>query len=428
MNRIAHEIPDPEDSQGAADLVRMGERLMRLENETMIAVSIQRPRKEEKILQDSIRELELVPEMAAEAFYSIPYEDRQAGQTVQVSGPSINAAMTLVRRWGNAQLGCRQMDEDDDSIQLEAVFIDLESNFRLARPFRVSKWFRKRSGDVVRLNESRLLTVYQAGVSKAIRNVALAGLPKYLVKSYDQKARELASGKQDALAESKVLKAAIEAFSALSITREQLEKHIGRPVQEWTGRDVGDLRGLHNAIRDGVTTIAEVFGGEGKPEPDAPRTVAEAAAQETQSPAAPAGAPVKAESHPTEDGPAGDTPSPEEQAAIRAAEQAEARAGKVRPDLTPVLDVLTQPRPPVANQASQDAPGSPIAGGKVVTGAQKNRERLWALLKKIGKGSMGGVAKLAELTGGKATSVAYLSDEEVATLLNTLSKGGAANA
>lgn len=245
---------------GAMELVAQGHALIRIENETMMQVAVQRPRDEGVVIKGALRELELVPEEAGKAYYSIPYTDRQTGKVTKVEGPSIKAAMALARRWGNCTTGARVLNEDKEGFDVEGVFIDLETNFRITRPQRVSKWFKPRAGGMQQLTIDRQMMAVQAGASKAIRNAILAGLPAYLVGAYDKKARAIVAGKLDAPADAKTTKAVLDAFAKWAVTREQLEGYAELPVEQWTGTQIADLRGLWNAIHDGQATVAEAFG------------------------------------------------------------------------------------------------------------------------------------------------------------------------
>lgn len=248
---------------GVTDLVAQGAAIIRIENETMMQVAVQRPRDEQAVVTGALRELDLVPEEAGKAFYSIPYKERQPDGTVKIvkiEGPSIKAAMALGRRWGNCSNGARVLNEDKEGFDLEGVFIDLETNFRTTRPQRVSKWYKSRAGGAQLLSIDRQLMALQAGASKAIRNATLAGLPAYLVSAYDKKARAIVGGNLDAPADQKTVNAVLRAFEKLRVTKAQLEDYAELPTEKWTGSEVADLRGLWNAISDGQTNVEEVFG------------------------------------------------------------------------------------------------------------------------------------------------------------------------
>jgi hypothetical protein len=254
----------------AAELVRQGQALMRVENETMLLVAVQRPRDEAKVLKRALAELDLVPEEAAHAYYSIPFKKRLPGGRIRiekVEGPSIKAAMALARTWGNCSASGRMLNEDVDGYDIEGVFIDLETNFRISRPFRVSKLLKLRGGRVVTLDPRQAAMAIQAGASKAIRNAILAGLPAYLVNGYDKKARQLVGGDLDKKVSPATAQNAIKAFAKWNVTQEQLEQYVELKIAEWTGTSIAELRGLYNAILDEQTTVEEVFGGDGDAEP-----------------------------------------------------------------------------------------------------------------------------------------------------------------
>jgi hypothetical protein len=240
-----------EQASGATTLVAQGEALIRIENENMLRVAVERPRDEGRVLEGALRELDLVPEEAASAYYSIPYKDE--GRTVHVEGPSIKAAMALARRWGNCTPRVRVDAEDAQAWTFTGVFTDYETSFRVERPFQALKYMKRRDGKVQLLAGKQLEAAFQAGVSKALRNVILAGLPAFLIKRYFQRAKEL-------VAVSTKVPDIIRAFKSLGVQQEQLERHLELPVEKWMPEDVATLRGVYTAIKDGATTAEETFG------------------------------------------------------------------------------------------------------------------------------------------------------------------------
>lgn len=253
----------------AESLVSQGASLIRIENDAMLQVATRRPRDESKVLQGALGELLLVPEQAKEAFYVIPYRERQLDgsyKIVNVQGPSIDAATALARRWGNCTVTARIVNEDAEGFDIEGVFLDLETNYRISKPFRVGKYQKSKGGQVYQLDPQRALMAIQAGASKAIRNAVLSGLPKYLVNAYYEKARQLAAGSPDAKADPKRLEALLKAFERFKVTKEMLERYAERPASDWTGEEIANLRGVWNALNDKQITVEDLFGGgEAKP-------------------------------------------------------------------------------------------------------------------------------------------------------------------
>jgi hypothetical protein len=276
VKRVTTDERDPEQDQFELDqlsegatLVASGVTLIKAENENMQAVSVARPRDERKVLDGAMEELELVPDLAARNFYSIPYsETKGSDRKFMVEGPGIKAAMSLARRWGNCVVRGMMVGEDEEKVYLSGVFLDLETNFRVERPFTVSKLLRRRDGRTEVLREQRLVMAIQSGASKAIRNAILNGLPDYLIEAYYQRAKSIASR------EAKTKKAEIiSKFREFGVTPEMLQEHVGHSLDRVTDEEVGELRGIYNAIKDGVAQPTDVFTRKTKEDLQATKTV-----------------------------------------------------------------------------------------------------------------------------------------------------------
>jgi hypothetical protein len=251
-----------------ASMVAQGLRLVQIENDRQSLTAVQRPRKEEEAFEKAFKELTSFPEFAKKAYYSIPYKDRSEGQekTVLVEGPSIKAAMSLARRWGNNFNGARVVDETDDKIMVEGVFLDYETNMKTSRHKTVSKsgWSRK-TQSTYRLREDKLANTIDAAMSKAVRNAIISSLPVALVDAYVTEAKKIAagagaggkSGKKESTAE-RIRKAA-DFFVKKGASREKVEEYIQGLAMETDEDVLAHLIGLWNAIEEGQQTL-EIFG------------------------------------------------------------------------------------------------------------------------------------------------------------------------
>jgi hypothetical protein len=405
------------------DLVRQGERLMRIENDTMLQIAVQRPRKEQEVTKAALQELELNPEQAKSAYYSIPYKERIPGQPGQfkitkVEGGSIKAAMALARRWGNCTVGGRVMSEDEQGWDIEGVFIDLESNFRVSRPFRVTKFYKARTGEVTFLNVDRQLQALQSGASKAIRNAVLAGLPAYLVNGYVDRAKVLTGGKLDAKPKPEVLQSILNFFSKMKVTQAQLEKYLDLPLDKWLGSEVADLRGLGNAIQDGQIKAEEAFSDAVSDEPGGTKSPYQEpkGKSETQ---APPPIPYSAESTPRADYPSSiaaqaasgvhDDEVEDEALAAEARAREQAEANPV-PEPTPTPEPPKRGRP--AKPQAPTPPAPPLSGPAL-------RQACWSRLTETARAqNTTAIALLGKMTN--KGSLASLNDAEVKSLYDGL--------
>jgi hypothetical protein len=265
----------------AGNLVAQGVTLMRIENESMLAVAVQRKRVPRAVLKAAVEELQIVPEEAKRAYYSIPYKEKQpdgSKKIVKVEGPSVKASMALARLWGNCSVTARSLNEDALGADLAGIFIDFETNFRVERPMRVTRVMKARNGGTWTLNPQQWLAALQAAASKAQRNATLNGLPAWLVAGYMKQARILAAGDPESKAEPKKVAGVVKAFERFKVTLAMLEKYVEAPVTEWMGDHIATLIGLGNAIADEQMTVAEAFDFEEPPAAAADQGAAQAPA------------------------------------------------------------------------------------------------------------------------------------------------------
>lgn len=260
-------------ASGISKAVGQGLAVMQIENENQRQIALQKPRTLAKVYKEALQELELVPEFAAKAYYSIPYKNEMGG-TTYVEGPSIKAAMSLCRLWGNCSNGGRIVDQNEDRIIVEGVFIDYETGFRTLRQVSVARsYWSKQTKRVIPLREDRLNMSIQAGISKAVRNAILASLPVSLIESYNKKAKEIATqmiGQKTMPNKLQPIKdrfaKAKDMFIKLGVTDQQWEDYLaGSSLQE--DDLLSKLVGLYNSIEDGQTTIEAIFGSTKMEEP-----------------------------------------------------------------------------------------------------------------------------------------------------------------
>jgi len=240
------------DGNALLPVVRDGATVIRMDQERQSAVAIQRPRDMEAASRNALALLEMDPEEAQNAFYSIPYKSKQNGETVTVyvEGLSVHAAKTLALVWGNCHFTAYVVSEDDEKVVCEGRFLDYQTNVGSTAQWVVSKMFHPRQGNPYRLRADKLQTAIQSGLAKACRNAILGGIPFPVRNRFFAKAREIAVRLVgDGLGK------LLGAFDHFGVEREQLETVVGKPCANWTKGDIGRLRGVFNAIKAGESTI-----------------------------------------------------------------------------------------------------------------------------------------------------------------------------
>lgn len=267
-----------------------GSTLVKFQDETMMAVAVQRPRVVSKVRDDVIAEVEAFPDYAERYFYSIPHRSQacehpttRACPTCEyVEGASIHAALAIQRYWGNAFSSWMPgevfgVPETDDHVWAIGTFVDYERNTKFVRPVRASKTFKKRDGKVITLSEDKLSKAINAAGSKAQRNAILAGTPDPLKLAIFTRAKALTVGDEpDKKLEKKHIDAIETEFKKFKIDVKTIERKLGKKVGEWTMADRAQLLGLRNALLDGEAS-EKIFGStvqktqgkaaKGKPKP-----------------------------------------------------------------------------------------------------------------------------------------------------------------
>lgn len=235
------------------------------------------PRDLELVQDRALKELLIVPDLAARSYYSIPYNEGKQNET-RVEGPSIKAAMTLCRNWGNAFNQGRLAGEDKSNVMCQGIFIDLETGLLTLREIKVSKFFKPRGGQgVVPRNADLMYNASQAGVSKAARNAILSSLPDFLIYSYFQEAKRIVAeppakhGKPVESLQERIRKAKMAICKFFKVTPEEMEAYLidnADSIEDEASLLV-HLQGLYNSLKDSVVRVDDVF-RPGKAAADAP--------------------------------------------------------------------------------------------------------------------------------------------------------------
>ena len=225
------------------------------------------PRNLSTVRDNCLAELEIVPDLAARSYYSIPYNLGKKNET-RVEGPSIKAAMTMLRNFGNSINGGRVSDEDKSNFFVEGLVLDLQANVITMRPIRVSKFYKPSGGQgVIPKNADMLYNSVQAGISKAIRNSILATVPDWLVHEYFTRAKEIVINppskqmRSERSIQQRIVDGKNAIMKSFGVTPEELNTYVQSNLDaiEDDASLLIHLQGLFNSLKDGEYTVVQVF-------------------------------------------------------------------------------------------------------------------------------------------------------------------------
>lgn len=240
-----------------------GSRQLAIEIKTQREIALSRPRDEKAIYQAALAELEFAPEFAEDAFYAIPFKDKDAedGKTM-IEGLSVVASRAIARRWGNCATAARIGAESDDAFEVEGIFADFETNAFFRATVRVPKSYIPRGTKIpTPLRADRLNLAIQAGLSKAERNATMKGLPEYLKSRYFTAAKKIAGAKGKGVkTDAERLAEICASFNKWGVTPDRVAEYIKTNLNGVaTDEIIGTMRGVFNSLKEGQAKAEDVF-------------------------------------------------------------------------------------------------------------------------------------------------------------------------
>jgi hypothetical protein len=208
--------------------------------------------------------------LAENASYCYP----RGGQTV--TGPSIRAAETLAKYWGNISYGTKELNQDlaNHTSEMLAYAWDLETNTRVEKVFQVQHKRDKRSGSVM-LSDSR--DIYELTANQGARRVRaciLGVLPSDIVEDFIKECDKTLEGSNDVPLKDRV-RAMIESFEKLGVTQDMIEQRLGCKADVIIPKQLADLRKVYTSIKDNFGKIGDYFKTAENKEPEAAENVLE---------------------------------------------------------------------------------------------------------------------------------------------------------
>lgn len=277
----------------AADRLPPDMMLLKMENESIMALARTAPRDPMKIIKQLGELIEAYPAAADEAVYSKPVgtvlevtcgnpkcgvkyevakiegdtacpncesEARQETRKIKkfAEGLSIRAAESIRSVFGYTRLAVTAELLPDDKVKLTGVLVDYAAGNVTSDTRIVSPYYKSRAGRMVKTPEDRFLNVVvKAEKSKLRRDVILDSTPGIVKAMF----RDMCDQKLTALVSTELIEQKIiPAFESYGITREQLDKLVGRPFRlGWTEEDRLSLRKILTALKNEETTVAELL-------------------------------------------------------------------------------------------------------------------------------------------------------------------------
>jgi hypothetical protein len=189
--------------------------------------------------------------LAEQAVYSY------AKGKIDVSGPSIRLAEAIAREWGNIQCGVKELEQRNGESTVEAFAIDLETNYRCSKVFQVKHQRHTKNGSYDLTDPREIYELVANQGARRVRACILAVIPGDVTDAAVEQCESTLQSKCDTGPEA--VKKMLEAFTSLSVTKEQIEIRIQRKMDAITPAQFLSLRKIFNSIKDGMSKPEDWF-------------------------------------------------------------------------------------------------------------------------------------------------------------------------
>jgi hypothetical protein len=183
------------------------------------------------------------------------YEYNRGGS--DVSGASIRLAETIVRRWGNIECGVKELSRYNGYSDCMAYAVDLETGFRDVKTFQVKHWRDTKKGGYPVKDERDIYELVANMGARRKRACILAIIPQDVVDDAIRQCEVTLKAKVEVNDE--FIASLLKAFEVYSVTKEMIEKRIGRRIEAMTPGLAVQLRRIHNSLKDHMSTPNEWF-------------------------------------------------------------------------------------------------------------------------------------------------------------------------
>ena len=226
----------------------------RAEIDMQIATAKRFPRNIQQCL-DNIRALSMIDEDTMEScFYHLERKDKD-GQIKEIEGMSVRMAEIFVSCWGNLRVATRIIGNDGRKITAQGICFDVQNN--VAVSCETSRRITNKNGKTY--SDDMQIVTGNAASAIAFRNAVFKVIPAAVTKAVTNEIRqrllEMTSTKI-----SQKRRNAVEWFTKRGVTESELKKYLGIDnLETISAEEIVNLRGVATAIREGSSSIDEVF-------------------------------------------------------------------------------------------------------------------------------------------------------------------------
>lgn len=230
--------------------VEVLEAINRTEIDMQIATAKRYPRNVQDVLNRIRESATEDASVAQECFYHLP---PRGGKSID--GLSVRMAEIMAGAWGNLRVQTRIVGNDGKTVTAQGICHDLETNTAISVEVKrsiVDKYGKTYSEDMQ-------VTTGNAASAIAFRNAVLKIIPKAITNKTIEEVKKVAMGTSKDLKSRRA--ACVDLFEKMGVKKEVLLTLLDvEKVEDITSELLFNLVGIYNSIKEGATSIDEVFG------------------------------------------------------------------------------------------------------------------------------------------------------------------------
>lgn len=187
-----------------------------------------------------------------------------------ITGPTIDLMTVIANCWGNIQFGFRELTQAHGESTVETFAWDLETNSKRSVIVVIPHKRTTKKGTYA-LTDARDIYEHVANVAqRRVRSCLEAIIPADIVEDAVSQCRETLKAKVQVTPES--ISAMVAGFMAFDVTKEQLEKRLGRRLDAMQPAQLVNFRRIYKSLKDGMSRASDWFE---MPEESKPTSAAE---------------------------------------------------------------------------------------------------------------------------------------------------------
>ena len=242
MSTVSHEIET--EREVASNLPAAGGATV----DVQVSTARRFPRSIKAFVESATEMATLTQEIAMSCVYAVPRD----GKTIE--GPSARLAEIVASAWGNLRIQGGVTSDDGRFVTARGEAWDVQTNVAIG--FEVRRRITGKSGKTY--TDDMIGVTGNAAASIALRNAVLKTVPSPFWRPIYLKCRQVIAG--DARTFSARRDEMIKVFAVIGVTEARLCTAIGlKGKADITLEHMATLAGLHNAIKEGETSVEEAF-------------------------------------------------------------------------------------------------------------------------------------------------------------------------